>query len=75
MSYIIKINPKCLPVFSECPADMSIEQIDQGGGQARFFGNETVNAVESIQDAFVVAGIATLLKEISDAKASRGLDA
>lgn len=36
MSYIIKINPKCLPVFLECPADMSIEQIqDIIGGSVK----------------------------------------
>ena len=36
MSYIIKINPKCLPVFSECSADMSIEQIqDIIGGSVK----------------------------------------
>lgn len=36
MSYIIKINPKRLPVFSECPADMSIEQIqDIIGGSVK----------------------------------------
>jgi len=36
VSYIIKINPKGLPVFSECPADMSIEQIqDIIGGSVK----------------------------------------
>lgn len=44
-----------------------IDNLDKGGEQAKFFGAETVNAVESIQDTLVVAGIATLLKEIADA--------
>lgn len=44
-----------------------IDSLDEGGQRARFFGEETVSAVESIQQTLVAAGVAKLVKEIGEA--------
>ncbi len=47
--------------------DKYIENLDEGGERAKFFGEKSVSAVGEIQDALIAAGIAKLLKEIAEA--------
>lgn len=44
-----------------------IDNFDQGGSKAKFFGDESVSAVESIQDAFVAAGLVKIIEEVGEA--------
>lgn len=44
-----------------------IDSLDEGGERAQFFGEESVAAVESIQQTLVAAGIAKLIQEIGEA--------
>lgn len=44
-----------------------IDSLDEGGDHAKFFGEESVAAVQSIQEVLVAAGIAKLIKEIGEA--------
>lgn len=44
-----------------------IDSLDDGRGKAKLFGEETVSAVESIQQTLVAAGIAKLIKEAGEA--------
>ncbi len=44
-----------------------INSFEDSGESAKVFGNETVAAVESVQQALVAAGVATLIKEIGEA--------
>lgn len=44
-----------------------IDKFNQGGNKAKLFGDETVSAVESIQDAFVAVGLVKLIEEVGEA--------
>ncbi len=44
-----------------------IDGFNEGGHRARFFGEESVSAVESIQQTLIAAGVAKLIKEIGEA--------
>ena len=44
-----------------------IDSLDEGGERAQFFGEETVAAVQGIQETLVAAGIVKLIKEIGEA--------
>lgn len=44
-----------------------IDSLDEGGERAQFFGEETVAAVQGIQETLVAAGIVELIKEIGEA--------
>lgn len=44
-----------------------IDSFNEGGHRARFFGEESVSAVESIQQTLIAAGVAKLIKEIGEA--------
>lgn len=44
-----------------------IDSLDEGGSSARFFGDESVAAVEGVQQALVAAGLAQLFREIGEA--------
>lgn len=44
-----------------------IDGFSDGGKRAKFFGDESVSAVQSLQQTLVAAGIVTMIKEIGEA--------